>query len=60
MPYWKNLPATGSHDHAHSHKNINLKAAYIHVITDAATSLLAIHDEIPHMTIETHLCVESH
>jgi cation diffusion facilitator family transporter len=36
-----------SHDHAHGHdhhhhEDLNLKAAYIHVITDAATSLLAI------------------
>ena len=32
------------HDHAHGdhHHDLNLKAAYIHVITDAATSVLAI------------------
>lgn len=30
------------HDHHHHHEDLNLKAAYIHVITDAATSLLAI------------------
>jgi cation diffusion facilitator family transporter len=31
------------HDHApHTHDDLNLKAAYIHVITDALTSLLAI------------------
>ncbi len=35
------------HDHAHDHdhhhpEDLNLKAAYIHVITDAATSVLAI------------------
>jgi len=31
------------HDHAHHHHDdLNLKAAYIHVVTDAATSLLAI------------------
>jgi len=31
------------HDHTHhDHDDLNLKAAYIHVITDAATSLLAI------------------
>lgn len=31
------------HGHAHAHReDLNLKAAYIHVITDAATSLLAI------------------
>ena len=29
-------------DHHHHHEDLNLKAAYIHVITDAATSLLAI------------------
>jgi cation diffusion facilitator family transporter len=35
-----------SHDHAHSHthdhQDLNLRSAYIHVITDAATSVLAI------------------
>lgn len=30
------------HDHHHGHDDLNLKAAYIHVITDAATSVLAI------------------
>lgn len=30
------------HEHAHAHEDLNLKAAYIHVITDAATSVLAI------------------
>ncbi|UCV20187.1 CDF family Co(II)/Ni(II) efflux transporter DmeF [Ferribacterium limneticum] len=31
------------HDHAHhDHHDLNLKAAYIHVVTDAATSVLAI------------------
>lgn len=30
------------HGHAHHHHDLNLKAAYIHVLTDAATSLLAI------------------
>ncbi len=31
------------HDHAHhDHDDLNLKAAYIHVVTDAATSVLAI------------------
>lgn len=30
------------HDHGHAHDDLNLKAAYIHVITDAATSVLAI------------------
>jgi len=30
------------HAHAHGHDDLNLKAAYIHVITDAATSVLAI------------------
>jgi cation diffusion facilitator family transporter len=30
-----------THDHAHSH-DLNLKSAYIHVIADAATSVLAI------------------
>lgn len=34
----------GSHDHSHGHHHhdMNLRAAYIHVITDAATSVLAI------------------
>ena len=32
-----------SHDHGHhSHEDLNLKAAYIHVLTDALTSVLAI------------------
>ncbi|WP_298395126.1 CDF family Co(II)/Ni(II) efflux transporter DmeF [uncultured Azonexus sp.] len=30
------------HDHGHHHQDLNLKAAYIHVITDALTSILAI------------------
>ncbi|MDR2839622.1 MAG: CDF family Co(II)/Ni(II) efflux transporter DmeF [Azonexus sp.] len=30
------------HDAAHSHDDLNLKAAYIHVLTDALTSVLAI------------------
>lgn len=30
------------HAHSHGHDDLNLKAAYIHVITDAATSMLAI------------------
>jgi cation diffusion facilitator family transporter len=30
------------HDHGHHHEDLNLKAAYIHVITDALTSILAI------------------
>ncbi|GJG95992.1 CDF family Co(II)/Ni(II) efflux transporter DmeF [Cupriavidus pauculus] len=30
------------HDHHHHHHDINLRAAYIHVIADAATSVLAI------------------
>lgn len=33
----------GSHDHKHeNHDDLNLKSAYIHVITDAATSVLAL------------------
>ncbi|MDD4979452.1 MAG: CDF family Co(II)/Ni(II) efflux transporter DmeF [Gallionella sp.] len=31
-----------SHDHNHNHHDLNLKSAYIHVIADAATSVLAI------------------
>ena len=30
------------HDHGHSHDDLNLKSAYLHVIADAATSVLAI------------------
>jgi len=30
------------HGHDHGHDDLNLKAAYIHVVTDAATSVLAI------------------
>lgn len=32
----------GDHGHDHHHQDLNLKAAYIHVLTDAATSVLAI------------------
>ncbi len=31
-----------SHSHNHSHQDLNLRSAYLHVITDAATSVLAI------------------
>jgi cation diffusion facilitator family transporter len=31
-----------SHAHAHGHEDLNLKAAYLHVLADALTSLLAI------------------
>ena len=31
-----------SHDHDHKHHDLNLKSAYMHVIADAATSVLAI------------------
>jgi len=31
-----------AHDHGHGHEDLNLKAAYIHVIADAVTSILAI------------------
>ena len=31
-----------SHSHGHSHHDLNLKSAYLHVIADAATSVLAI------------------
>ncbi len=30
------------HDHAHEHHDLNLKSAYLHVLADAATSVLAI------------------
>ena len=30
------------HDHAHGHEDLNLRAAYMHVVADAATSVLAI------------------
>lgn len=30
------------HDHGHQHHDLNLKAAYVHVLADAATSVLAI------------------
>jgi len=32
----------GQHHHHHHHHDLNLKSAYVHVITDAATSVLAI------------------
>jgi cation diffusion facilitator family transporter len=31
-----------SHSHAHGHDDMNMRAAYVHVLTDAATSVLAI------------------
>ena len=31
-----------SHDHGHGHDDLNLRAAYLHVLTDALTSVLAI------------------
>ncbi len=31
-----------SHDHHHQHQDLNLRSAYLHVIADAATSVLAI------------------
>ena len=37
--------AVGAHDHGHDHHHdhdLNLRSAYIHVVTDAATSVLAI------------------
>jgi hypothetical protein len=30
------------HDHAHGHHDLNLRAAYLHVLADALTSVLAI------------------
>ena len=33
---------THGHDHAHGHADLNLRAAYLHVVADAATSVLAI------------------
>ena len=30
------------HDHGHAHTDLNLRAAYLHVVADAATSVLAI------------------
>jgi len=32
----------GHHDHGHRHHDLNLRAAYLHVLADAATSVLAI------------------
>ena len=31
-----------NHDHTHGHHDLNLKSAYLHVVADAATSVLAI------------------
>jgi cation diffusion facilitator family transporter len=31
-----------THDHAHGHTDLNLRAAYLHVVADATTSLLAV------------------
>jgi len=33
---------THHHEHAHGHQDLNLRAAYLHVVADAATSVLAI------------------
>lgn len=30
------------HDHGHDHRDLNMRAAYVHVLADAATSVLAI------------------
>lgn len=35
-------PHDHDHDHAHIHNSLNLRAAYLHVIADAMTSVLAI------------------
>lgn len=35
-------PAGHGHDHNHDHEDLNLRAAYLHVLADAATSVLAI------------------
>ncbi len=32
----------GNHEHVHHHEDLNLRSAYLHVIADAATSVLAI------------------
>lgn len=32
----------GAHDHEHHHHDLNLRSAYLHVLADAATSVLAI------------------
>lgn len=37
-----NAHGHGGHGHRHQHDDLNLKAAYVHVIADAATSVLAI------------------
>lgn len=34
--------AEHDHDHAHAHHDLNLRAAYLHVLADAATSIAAI------------------
>ena len=34
--------ACGSHHHEHEHENLNYKAAYLHILADAFTSILAI------------------
>lgn len=35
-------PHAHHHEHAHGHEDLNLRAAYMHVVADAATSVLAI------------------
>lgn len=49
--YWLHAPGHHHHDHEHGHSHdhehhhhhdLNLRAAYLHVLTDAATSVLAI------------------
>jgi len=36
------LAILGEHDHSHGHKDHNLRSAYLHVLADALTSILAI------------------
>ncbi|HZC23549.1 MAG TPA: CDF family Co(II)/Ni(II) efflux transporter DmeF, partial [Candidatus Binatia bacterium] len=42
---WHSHHASGdghAHDHGHGHQDLNLRSAYVHVVADAATSVLAI------------------
>jgi cation diffusion facilitator family transporter len=40
--WWLRDSHSHDHDHDHAHADLNVRAAYVHVIADAATSVLAI------------------
>lgn len=42
LPWHSHFGAHGQHDAGHKHLGLNPRSAYIHVLADAATSVLAI------------------